>query len=301
MEMLNPADEYHMYTSIIHTMPETIHSLEYRQNLIEFYSELRQWGDNFKTHVNEERKECFHRAAKILQGSLAEFLTLPLRSDVEELKKIIIEQLQELFTTPLSHHLKFNVNGYKYLFPTTLNAQLKKIYTHYFTQYKKQLSPTTTTHGLFETWFYFSHVEFLYHLELFIRNNLTEKYNQYFSSVAVPIVTSYILVDRSTKKLVSHRYKGKIVVKSTQHNSTASYDLLTNTLSEFSWYHLQSHLLPSYTGEEVFVFEFSDREELHHFRDIVRSDLQKGLKRNNPNKLTLSIGEFEKLEESETL
>lgn len=293
-----------VYASITHALPETVHMSEYKHELTEFYSSLRTWINEYKKQVVAFKNDLCIKTAQTLQGNLSEFLTLPLRSDADHMKKIMIEQLHELIDIPSLENNLMNITGYKYYHPQITSTTIKKLYTDYVTQTKKNLNLKTTFHTIIETWLSFTNITSFNNLQKYIHTELRDKYQRLFCTVGLPRITLYFVEREPTQVLFDHRYIVKLQAKpsllTVAEQDSISNEYLFEELSSFGWRHMKTYILPSHQTEDIYLFEFHDREELHRFRSTIHNiHLSKSKK---PSKLKmLSIAEFERLDDTEIL
>ena len=98
--------------SIIHQPGRDVPLREYQRNMLEMHRAVQQESKTISAQWDQAVHETSERSVQAIRGSLMQFLTTPLQSDLGEIRRHILEQVQSVVTS---------VIPYSTLGPTTSN------------------------------------------------------------------------------------------------------------------------------------------------------------------------------------
>ncbi len=283
-----------------HFVPENIQWNDYVNTLTDFYNSITQWFTNHVQTQQQQQSDNCYKAAKLLQSDLSEFLSLPLRSDEEQIQEIIAGQFQR-FSSEISSSEELSVSGYKYIHPINIDIHLKQCYNRDELKLKKALPPKIQSHTAIDTWFRVSRLETFFLLQQNICNVLNEQFSRIFSSLLYPSTSIFFGIPSSN---YTQRNKFRLKITVTVNERFGSfipkfYEVIEKSvLNNFTMTLLQPNTLPSTARDEILLFDVNDREELNRLR-VSLSDCVSSLhKMKIPVYRFISIRETEKIEES---
>ncbi|HOV98042.1 MAG TPA: hypothetical protein PK595_00560 [Bacteroidota bacterium] len=285
---------------LCHFVPESIQWNDYVNTLIDFYNSITQWFTNYVQTQQQQQSDNCHKAAKLLQSDLSEFLSLPLRSDEEQIQEIIAGQFQQFSNEILSPE-ELSVSGYKYIHPINIDTHLKQCYNRDELKLKKALPPKIQSHTAIDTWFRVSRLETFFLLQQNIYNVLNEQFARIFSSLLYPSASIFFEIPSSN---YTQRNKFRLKITITVNERFGSfvpkfYEAIEKSVfNNFTMTFLRPNALPSTARDEIFLFDVSDREELNRLRVSLSDCISSLHKMKIPVYRFISIRETEKIEES---
>ncbi|MFZ1977100.1 MAG: hypothetical protein WAV76_04025 [Bacteroidota bacterium] len=267
--------------TLIHQHNSTVHQKEHVEELQEFMKLVQQEAETKERAFAAHIEEITAKSVQALKGNLSEFLTTPLRSDLDEIQKHIIDhakQLEKQYIIPSKINI-YDVLLSRYSMDEVNDTKLKPL----FASAKRLLKLSgfidiSDYRALYASDFIIGGTDTLSFLESILSDLLSFRLKALFADS----VFSFRIYDLFHPAEYHHNQEARYAILIVIRNRGIDHSTATNNLhswfdtigaGSFTWFLWKKRLISGFDGETVLEIRVKDKAEMKHLFLLISNNL----------------------------